>query len=1216
MASTVLAGGVVLASIAAGPVVAADGDGGAGGGPGGGAGGTAAAPNGGDFTAVNGGGGGGAGGVAGGAGGTGGNGDVGAGGTAGAAGGGNGVKGRDGTIGTGEIRTLGGGGGGGGGGAGSSGISASITNTAPLIGVGGGAGGDGGAGLGSGSGGGGGGGGAGGAGATITGAAVNSNTSTISGGNGGNGGAGGAGVAQGGDGGNGGTGGGGVVFTTSGATLTNSGTIQGGNGGIGGAAGTGGVNGTAGVAGAGGVGITGGGLTIINSGTISGGFAGGGGAQANAITFTGGVNSLTLQSGSQISGNVAAFSTADTLGLGGAANSTFNTSLIGPLAQFQGFGNFDKTGTSVWTLTGTPGTVTPWVISDGTLKAGASTNVFGSTSAITVSAPGILDLGGNNQQIGSLTGSGRVTNSGVASNATLTTGDFTSTTFSGVIQDGTSTTGLTKVGTGTFTLSGNNTYTGVTTVSDGILQAGSATGFSSGSAFVVGTGRSVATLDLNGNNSTIGSLAGNANGVVTNGIFIADGVAAAFVASGSVAAATLTAGGDNTSTTFAGIIRDGLGTLALTKAGTGTLTLTGNNTFSGATTINTGTLVNQGTISASNIFNNATFTNPGSVGQSVTNSNTGIFNNTGTVAGGLTNFGTTNANGGAINGGITNNGIFNVGGTVATNSTFANNPGATLAVGANSFTGIATLTNGGTVTFSGGTPGSPGTIGAAIVNNSGTISAPVPGVTTFSQITGPGGSPTTTLNNSGVISLQNNVAGDKLAIGGNFVGLPGSRIALEFTPQTADQVAITGAATGSTTLSVANLAPTAPFTQSAPLITVGQPTSPTAFTLGPVPAFGTTLPVLLSQPNGAGLNFSVGTIPSSAGLSGSIALTAAQTIGFITNDVAFDRISELRNSIRRRLPQDAGAPATAYAQDYAKYDPVGPYVKAKPAEVAPADTGPKPAAWIRGFGDFEQRDGQANFNFGGAAFTSNLGFRQGTGGVMAGIDAVWSGLTTANDGLILGLLGGYTNSRVELRDSPASQVFSGGSVGAYGTYLSGNWFFDALFKVDLLSLDIDIPGITQSTNLTNYNAAANIGYKFDFPNHFYFEPTAGLEYVNTNFDQATALTATTVALNDGWALRARAGARFGTEWVTNNVRIEPSLLALAYGIPEASNTALFTNGFGVSLPSDVGRLRGELQGTVNFFDLQTGWSGFARVDTRFGDGLLSVGGKAGVRYQW
>jgi outer membrane autotransporter protein len=126
---------------------------------------------------------------------------------------------------------------------------------------------------------------------------------------------------------------------------------------------------------------------------------------------------------------------------------------------------------------------------------------------------------------------------------------------------------------------------------------------------------------------------------------------------------------------------------------------------------------------------------------------------------------------------------------------------------------------------------------------------------------------------------------------------------------------------------------------------------------------------------------------------------------------------------------------------------------------------------------------------------------------MGGIDAVWSGLATTSDGLVLGLLGGYTSSTVELRNSPTTQVFS-------GPYLTGNWFFDSLFKVDLLSLDINILGMSQSANPINYNLATNIGYRFDLPYHYYIEPTAGSEYLRTNFDHATALTATTVALNE------------------------------------------------------------------------------------------------------
>ena len=56
------------------------------------------------------------------------------------------------------------------------------------------------------------------------------------------------------------------------------------------------------------------------------------------------------------------------------------------------------------------------------------------------------------------------------------------------------------------------------------------------------------------------------------------------------AGAILTTGGNNTSTTFSGVIQDGAGVTGLTKVGTGTFTLTGANTYTGGTTISAGTL--------------------------------------------------------------------------------------------------------------------------------------------------------------------------------------------------------------------------------------------------------------------------------------------------------------------------------------------------------------------------------------------------------------------------------------------------------------------------------------------------------------------------------------------------------------------------------------------------------------------------------------------------
>ncbi len=314
----------------------------------------------------------GGGGTPGGAGGTGFTGNPGQDGTAGNNGGGGGGGGAGGGFGGAgganlAVGAAGGGGGGTGGVNGNGTGTATITNTSPLAGAVGGNGGN----FDPTGGGGGGGGGAGGYGAIVTGGGSSSNISSIGGGKGGNGGIGDLPDA----GGSGGDGGVGVQFTATGATFTNSGTVTGGNGGTGGTGGV--VNGNPG---AGGAGIVGAGLTIINSSIITGGLSGDGVTRANAITFTGGTNVLQLQAGSTITGNVVAFSNADTFQLGGTANASFDASTIGASAQYQGFGAFQKIGSSTWTLTGTNTSTMPWAINAGTLLVNG--NLTGATMTV------------------------------------------------------------------------------------------------------------------------------------------------------------------------------------------------------------------------------------------------------------------------------------------------------------------------------------------------------------------------------------------------------------------------------------------------------------------------------------------------------------------------------------------------------------------------------------------------------------------------------------------------------------------------------------------------------------------------------------------------------------------------------------------------------------------------------------------------------------------
>ena len=146
-------------------------------------------------------------------------------------------------------------------------------------------------------------------------------------------------------GGSGGGGGAGVSFTGSGATFNNAGVVTGGTAAA--AVSFTGSGATFNNAGAvtggrgGGAGIVGTGLTVINSGIVSAGRSLAG-DPADAITFTGGTNILELRTGSTITGNVVAFSTADTLRLGGTSDASFDVSQIGN--QYLGFGLFQKTG--------------------------------------------------------------------------------------------------------------------------------------------------------------------------------------------------------------------------------------------------------------------------------------------------------------------------------------------------------------------------------------------------------------------------------------------------------------------------------------------------------------------------------------------------------------------------------------------------------------------------------------------------------------------------------------------------------------------------------------------------------------------------------------------------------------------------------------------------------------------------------------------------------
>ena len=179
-------------------------------------------------------------------------------------------------------------------------------------------------------------------------------------------------------------------------------------------------------------------------------------------------------------------------------------------------------------------------------------------------------------------------------------GTATANAVNGAITDGAGTIAITKANTGTWTLAGNNTNTGATNVNagmlilsgtntgsgatnivGGILQAGASGALNPNSTYTT-TDSAAAILDLNGNSGTIGALAGG--GAVGGNVTLGTG--------------SLTTGGSGASTSYSGSIS---GSGSLTKAGAGVFTLAAAQAYTGATNVNAGALIANGTLATSGV---------------------------------------------------------------------------------------------------------------------------------------------------------------------------------------------------------------------------------------------------------------------------------------------------------------------------------------------------------------------------------------------------------------------------------------------------------------------------------------------------------------------------------------------------------------------------------------------------------------------------------------
>ncbi|MES2438300.1 MAG: autotransporter-associated beta strand repeat-containing protein [Verrucomicrobiota bacterium] len=158
---------------------------------------------------------------------------------------------------------------------------------------------------------------------------------------------------------------------------------------------------------------------------------------------------------------------------------------------------------------------------------------------------------------------------GVSRTLTVTNGVSLTGSGSATFNNFLTASGIEVSGSGTLTLSRDNTLNGTVTVSNGTLVLASSFGLDD-----VPLTQTGGTVKFTSSQATVANISGTAGAMVLGNV------------TGSVDT-LLSVGGDNATSTYAGSISDASGTAngSLLKAGTGTVTLSGTNTYTGTTTV-------------------------------------------------------------------------------------------------------------------------------------------------------------------------------------------------------------------------------------------------------------------------------------------------------------------------------------------------------------------------------------------------------------------------------------------------------------------------------------------------------------------------------------------------------------------------------------------------------------------------------------------------------
>jgi outer membrane autotransporter protein len=667
---------------------------------------------------------------------------------------------------------------------------------------------------------------------------------------------------------------------------------------------------------------------------------------------------------------------------------------------------------------------------------------------------------------------------------TIDTNGFNSAFSGNIIGVGT----LIKAGAGTLTLSGTNTYMGGTTVSGGVLSVSSDTNLGAASGGITLAGGELLT-------TTDGFSTARAIDVRPNGGL------------NTLAAAT------GTTATYSGVLSDTGALVVGDSSNAGTVVLTGNNSYSGGTTIVGGIL---------QIGNGGT---TGSIGGNVVDNGSLVFNRSDAI-------------------------------------TFS---GIVSGTGSLSQTGSGSLTLTTANTYSGGTVIDRGTL---LVDNAQALG--VGNVTVNGGVLAADPQPINvkgnyTQNAGG--TLQLNVAGgnpgqyDTLNVGGS-AALGGTLklISLGFQPKAGDALTLitTGGAVSGRFAQFVDPFASGPGFKTVDLVygrnsvlleflNVAQPIPPvvvttdfSSFAFTPnQKAAGNLLDAVQLDPRAANLISFLSAqpftnLPNDLQKISPDGLTAFYEIGFSIANIQklnlesrFDDIHNGSNGFSSNMKVNG---ATVNLEDRGDADG-----KSSKAVVEPIlQPGPQNrwGVWVIGFGDFVNVDGDGNAQ----------GYNFTTGGVSVGLDY------RITDQLAIGVMGEYSHTWTELNPSGHIDVDSGRG-GVYATWFSHGIYINGAIYGGHNNYDSGRAGLgglaNGSTEGSEWSTFIGGGYDFHFP-QLKVGPIASLQFTDVgvdSFEEKGSLAPLNIHSGSAESLRSDVGFRAFYQWQIGKIVVEPSLKA-------------------------------------------------------------------------